>query len=266
VAVGFIYLLSGNVKFEQNKFSISDQAKKHILTLVMLIAIIIAWSYWLKGYQLLFSKRGLIFGASFTDLKVVRYSYYFMIAVSLFTALLTFSGARKRQFKQPLIGYGILIGAAILFTGIIPGVSQQISVKPNELVKELPYIKHNINFTRKGFNLDIIERESFPVAESLSMADFSPEGGVKKHIRLWDHRPLKSTFSQIQEFRLYYDFYDVDVDRYTFGDDLRPDFPRGKDLGQRETAVHPWVRSRYVAGQRNRRRGASQFNRQGHTA
>ena len=221
VAVGFIYLLSGNVKFEQNKFSISDQAKKHILTLVMLIAIIIAWSYWLKGYQLLFSKRGLIFGASFTDLKVVRYSYYFMIAVSLFTALLTFSGARKRQFKQPLIGYGILIGAAILFTGIIPGVSQQISVKPNELVKELPYIKHNINFTRKGFNLDIIERESFPVAESLSLADFSPEGGVKKHIRLWDHRPLKSTFSQIQEFRLYYDFYDVDVDRYTFGDDYR---------------------------------------------
>ena len=221
VAVGFIYLLSGNVKFEQNRFSISDQAKKHILTLVMLIAIIIAWSYWLKGYQLLFSKRGLIFGASFTDLKVVRYSYYFMIAVSLFTALLTFSGARKRQFKQPLIGYGILIGAAILFTGIIPGVSQQISVKPNELVKELPYIKHNINFTRKGFNLDIIERESFPVAESLSLADFSPEGGVKKHIRLWDHRPLKSTFSQIQEFRLYYDFYDVDVDRYTFGDDYR---------------------------------------------
>ena len=221
VAVGFIYLLSGNVKFEQNKFSISDQAKKHILTLVMLIAIIIAWSYWLKGYQLLFSKRGLIFGASFTDLKVVRYSYYLMIAVSLFTALMTFSGVRKRQFKQPLIGYGILIGAAILFTGIIPGVSQQISVKPNELVKELPYIKHNINFTRKGFNLDIIERESFPVAESLSLADFSPEGGVKKHIRLWDHRPLKSTFSQIQEFRLYYDFYDVDVDRYTFGDDYR---------------------------------------------
>jgi uncharacterized membrane protein (UPF0182 family) len=221
VAVGFIYLLSGNVRFEQNKFSISDQAKKHILTLVMLIAIIIAWSYWLKGYQLLFSKRGLIFGASFTDLKVVRYSYYFMIAVSLFTALMTFSGARKRQFKQPLIGYGILIGAAILFTGIIPGVSQQISVKPNELVKELPYIKHNINFTRKGFNLDIIERDSFPVSESLSLDDFTAEGGVKKHIRLWDHRPLKSTFSQIQEFRLYYDFYDVDMDRYTFGDDYR---------------------------------------------
>ena len=243
VAVGFIYLLSGNVRFEQNKFSISDQAKKHFLTLVMLIAIIIAWNYWLKGYQLLFSKRGLIFGAGYADIKVVRYSYYLMIAVSLFTALLTFSGVRKRQFKQPLIGYGILIGAAILFTGIIPGIVQQISVKPNELVKELPYIKHNINFTRKGFNLDIIEREDFPVAESLSLRDFSPEGGVKKHIRLWDHRPLKSTFSQIQEFRLYYDFYDVDVDRYTFGDDYRQVMLSGREINYSEIPqeAQTWV-------------------------
>ena len=243
VAVGFIYLLSGNAKLEQNKLSISDQAKKHLLTLVMLIAIIIAWNYWLKGYQLLFSKRGLIFGAGHTDLKVVRFSYYIMIAVSLFTALLTFSGVRKRQFRQPLIGYGILIGAAILFTGIIPGIVQQISVKPNELVKELPYIKHNINFTRKGFNLDIIEREHFPVAESLSLADFSDEGGVKKHIRLWDHRPLKSTFSQIQEFRLYYDFNDVDVDRYTFGDDYRQVMLSAREINYNEIPqeARTWV-------------------------
>ena len=209
----------------------------------MLIAIIIAWNYWLMGYQLLFSKRGLIFGAGYADIKVVRYSYYLMIAVSLFTALLTFSGVRKRQFKQPLIGYGILIGAAILFTGIIPGIVQQISVKPNELVKELPYIKHNINFTRKGFNLDIIEREDFPVAESLSLKDFSPEGGVKKHIRLWDHRPLKSTFSQIQEFRLYYDFHDVDVDRYTFGDDYRQVMLSGREINYSEIPqeAQTWV-------------------------
>jgi len=221
IATAFLYLLSGQVSFEQNKFTVSDQVKRHLMTLLALVAIIIAWNYWLKGYQLLFSKRGLIFGAGYTDLKVVRYAYYVMIAVSLFTALLCIAGARKRQFKQPLIGFGLLIGAAIVVTGIIPGIVQQISVKPNELVKELPYIKNNITFTRKGFNLDIIERENFPVADSLTSNDFSPEGGISKHIRLWDHRPLKSTYSQIQEFRLYYDFYDVDVDRYSFGNDYR---------------------------------------------
>jgi uncharacterized membrane protein (UPF0182 family) len=221
VAIAFLYLLSGQVSFEQNKLTVSDQVKKHLITLLTLVAIIIAWNYWLKGYQLLFSRRGLIFGAGYTDLKVVRYCYYVMIAVSLFAALLCIAGARKRQFKQPLIGFGLIIGAAIVVTGIVPGVVQQISVKPNELVRELPYIKNNITFTRKGFNLDIIDRENFPVADSLTINDFSAESGITKHIRLWDHRPLKSTYSQIQEFRLYYDFYDVDVDRYTFGDDYR---------------------------------------------
>jgi uncharacterized membrane protein (UPF0182 family) len=221
VAIAFLYLLSGQVSFEQNKLTVSDQVKKHLITLLTLVAIIIAWNYWLKGYQLLFSRRGLIFGAGYTDLKVVRYCYYVMIAVSLFAALLCIAGARKRQFKQALIGFGLIIGAAIVVTGIVPGVVQQISVKPNELVRELPYIKNNITFTRKGFNLDIIDRENFPVADSLTINDFSAESGITKHIRLWDHRPLKSTYSQIQEFRLYYDFYDVDVDRYTFGDDYR---------------------------------------------
>ena len=158
IAVVFLYHLSGNVSMENGKVAISDQAKRHIMFLFMLVAVIIAWNYWLKVYQLLFSKRGIIFGAGFTDIKVSRFTYYIMIAVSLFTAILTYAGIRKNSFKLPLIGYGLLIGGAIVITGIIPGIFQQISVKPNELVRELPYIKNNINFTRKGFNLDIIER------------------------------------------------------------------------------------------------------------
>ena len=221
IAVSFLYLVSGNVSFENNKLTISDQAKKHIISLILLIVIIIAWNYWLKVYQLLFSKRGLIYGAGFTDVKVSRPSFYVMIAVSLFTAVLTYIGIKKNSFKQPLIGFGILIAGAIVITGIVPGIVQQVSVRPNELVKELPYIKNNINYTRKGFNLEIIEREAFPVEDSLTAADFTPEEGITKNIRLWDHRPLKATFSQIQEFRLYYDFYDVDVDRYHFGDEYR---------------------------------------------
>ena len=234
IAVSFLYLVSGNVSFENNKLTISDQAKKHIISLILLIVIIIAWNYWLKVYQLLFSKRGLIYGAGFTDVKVSRPSFYIMIAVSLFTAVLTYIGIKKNSFKQPLIGFGILIAGAIVITGIIPGIVQQVSVKPNELVKELPYIKNNINYTRKGFNLEIIEREAFPVEDSLTAADFTPEEGITKNIRLWDHRPLKATFSQIQEFRLYYDFYDVDVDRYHFGDEYRQVMLSAREINYNE--------------------------------
>lgn len=243
IAVAFLYLLSGGASFENGKLTISDQAKKHIIFLFMLLAVIIAWNYWLKVYQLLFSKRGLIFGAGATDIMISRFTYYIMIAFSLFTAILTLAGRRKNSFKLPLIGYGLLIGGAIVITGIIPGIFQQISIKPNELIKELPYIKNNINFTRKGFNLDIIEREAFPVADSLTASDFVPEEGITKNIRLWDHRPLKATFSQIQEFRLYYDFYDVDVDRYRFNGEYRQVMLSAREINYNEIPLEAqtWV-------------------------
>ena len=248
IVVGLLYLISGQITVVNNKFTASDQSKKHLITLLFLITIIIAWNYLLKVFLILYSRRGLIYGAGFTDVRVSRPAYYVMIAVSLFAAVLTFTGIRKRSFKQPLIAYGLLIGLAIVVTGIIPGVVQQISVKPNELTRELPYIENNINFTRRGYNLDIIEREPFPVEDSLTADDFAPEKGITKNIRLWDHRPLKSTFSQIQEFRLYYDFYDVDVDRYHFGDDYRQVMLSAREINYSELPAEAqvWVNKRLV--------------------
>jgi len=246
IAVGFIYLVSGNITFEYNKLTVNDVVKRHLLFLIMLVAIIIGWNYRLKVYQIMFSSRGLIFGAGYTDVHVVRPVYYIMIAVSLFTAVLCYLGFKEAKFKKPLIGYGILIGGAIVITGIIPGVVQQISVRPNELVRELPYLKHNINFTRKAYNLENIESKPFPVAYNLTAEDFSPERGILKNIRLWDHRPLKSTFSQLQEFRLYYDFNDVDVDRYHFGNTYRQVMLSARELSYYELPqeAQTWVNQR----------------------
>ncbi len=246
IAAGFLYMLSGNMTFEQNNFTISNQAKKHLISLLMLVAVIIAWNYWLKSYQLVFSKRGVVYGATYTDLHIVRYTYYIMIAVALFTAFLVYSGIKKRSFKQPLIGFGVLIGAAIVITGIIPAIFQQIIVRPNELVRELPYIKNNITLTRKGYDLDRIVRKEFPVNPSLTAEDFTPGAGVVKNIRLWDHRPLKATFSQIQEFRLYYDFYNVDTDRYHFGDTYRQVMLSAREINYNQIPpeAKTWVNER----------------------
>jgi len=248
IVVGLLYLISGQITVANNKFTASDQSKKHLITLLFLITIIIAWNYLLKVFMILYSRRGVIYGAGFTDVKVSRAGYYIMIAVSLLSAVLTLTGIKKRSFKQPLIAYGLLIGLAIVVTGIVPGIVQQISVKPNELTKELPYIENNINFTRRGYNLDIIEREPFPVKDSLTSEDFTSEGGVSKNIRLWDHRPLKSTFSQIQEFRLYYDFYDVDVDRYHFGDEYRQVMLSAREINYTELPpeAQRWVNQKLV--------------------
>jgi uncharacterized membrane protein (UPF0182 family) len=243
LVVGLLYLVSGNITFTNNKITTSDQATKHLLFLISLIVIIIAWRYWLKEYYLLLSPRGLIFGATYKDVKILRPAYYIMIAISLLIVVLIYLGIKKLSFKHMFIGYGILIGAAIFITGIIPAIVQQFSVIPNQLQKELPYIKNNISFTRNGYHLENVEVQPFPVSDSLGASDFTSTMDVAKHIRIWDDRPLKTTYKQLQEFRLYYDFNQVSVDRYRFPNDFRQVMLSARELNynQLPQAAKTWV-------------------------
>ena len=219
--VGSLYFLSGHVKSEDRKFIFSSHAKKHILFFLIILTLFIAWHYWLKRYMLLFANKGLIFGANFTDVKIVRPAYFGMIIISILAAFLTSISLLKDSFRQMFIGYGILIGAVVIFLGITPWIIQGFVVKPNELIKELPYIKDNILFTREGYNLNKITKKAFPVQASLTADDFGSGSKITNHIRLWDRRPLEATFSQLQEFRLYYDFSSVNTDRYLFDNSYR---------------------------------------------
>ncbi len=244
--VGVLYLISGNISSVQNKLAVGSRATRHLLFLALLVSIVIAWHYWLKEYYLLLSPRGIIFGATYKDEKVLRLAYYLMIAITLFIAVLIGVGASRRRFKPFLIGYAILIGGAILITGIIPGIVQQFSVIPNQLQRELPYISHNIEFTRRGYNLQDVTVRPFPVADSLSAEDFGSGTNATKHIRIWDERPLETTYKQLQEFRLYYDFSQVNVDRYHFGDDFRQVMLSVRELNynQLPQTAKTWVNQR----------------------
>jgi uncharacterized membrane protein (UPF0182 family) len=244
--VGLLYLISGSITYVNKKLKVNTRATRHLLVLALLISILIAWHYWLKEYFLLLSPRGIIFGATYKDEKVVRLAYYIMIAIALFITVLIAFGVSKQRFKPLLVGYGILIGGAVLITGIIPGIVQQFSVIPNQLQRELPYINHNIEFTRRGYNLQDIAVRPFPVSDTLSADDFSPATGATKHIRIWDERPLKTTYKQLQEFRLYYDFSHVNVDRYRFDEDFRQVMLSVRELNydQLPQTAKTWVNQR----------------------
>jgi uncharacterized membrane protein (UPF0182 family) len=87
-------------------------------------------------------------------------------------------------------------------------------VKPNELVRETPYIAHNIDFTRQAYALNRIKQEAFPADVGLDAVDPARNQATLQNIRLWDWRALQDTLRQIQEIRTYYDFQDIDIDRY----------------------------------------------------
>ncbi len=196
------------------KLTIDPSVKKHLSILGILIIAIVIWGYWLKVYQLMYSTKGPAFGASYTDIHVQIMAYRILMAVlGAFAVLL---GANIILKKRGLVisGLAATIGAMVLAGSIVPYLVQKIVVKPNELEKERPYIARNIENTRRAYNLDKIQEKDFIVDESLTMADIMKNRSTIENIRIWDERPLKETYQQLQSIRLYYDFSGVDVDRY----------------------------------------------------
>lgn len=104
---------------------------------------------------------------------------------------------------------------------VVPRAFQWLRVEPNEITFEKPYIANNIEFTRHGFGLSDIQERQFPMSETFNEELVQRNQNIFSNIRLWDWRALDSVFKQFQEIRLYYEFLDVDIDRYTFNDQYR---------------------------------------------
>jgi uncharacterized membrane protein (UPF0182 family) len=215
----FSQLETGQASFP--KINISPKALKHLVFLAGIIVLISAWGYYLKVYRLLYSTQGPAFGASFTDIHIKVLAYRLLILISLGFAVVLFLTAFKFRKKLLWIGGGIWIGAMLVFATGLPILVQKVVVKPNELAKETPYIAYNIDATRKAYNLNMIKEVPFEVKDTLSDEDIQQNDVTIQNIRIWDERPLLQTYRQIQSIRLYYDFNNVDVDRYVIDNQYR---------------------------------------------
>ena len=203
------------------KIIISPEVKKHLIFLGGIIVLFLAWGYYLKMYGLLYSTQGPAFGASYTDVHIKVLIYKILIIASTGFALVLFFSAFKFRKKLIWLSGGIWIGAVLVFTTLLPVLVQKVVVKPNELAKESPYIAYNIDYTRKAYNLDRIKEVNFEVNDKLSADDIKKHDVTIQNIRIWDERPLLQTYRQIQSIRLYYDFNNVDVDRYLINNQYR---------------------------------------------
>jgi len=207
-----------DVKFEVPKFT--KWAKAHLFFLLALFFVLVSASYRLQTFSLLLSSRSdTFFGPGVTDLTVTIPALKFLVFLSLFTAL---SFIINIWFQKPWISAGLIVlmfAVQILGVGLYAGLVQEYSVQPNEIVKETPYIKNNIEYTTKAFGLEDVTERMFEVGTNLSADDIADNSATIENIRLLDPRTLKDTYRQIQEIRLYYEFNDVDVDRYTINGD-----------------------------------------------
>jgi len=219
VAAGHYVL--GGIRPQAETNRVAAQAQSHLSVLLGLIVALKAWGYWLDKYQLLFSPRGVVAGASYTDVKAQLPALEFLFWVALICALMFFVGARRGGLLIPLISIVLLVGVSLIMGGIIPAIFQRFRVEPQELVREKPYIEHNIDATRKSFNLSGVKTKQFPASDDLTAKALAANRPTLDNIRLWDPEVLRPGVRNLQAIAQYYNFTDVDVDRYQIGKDMR---------------------------------------------
>jgi len=214
--------------------SIPGRALAHLSALFGILALLFSFRYLLDRYELLYSATGVVYGAGYADVHARLPFLYVHAGAALLVALLLFAfAAGKRSARVPLI-IGVIVVATAGLGVIYPAVVQQYSVAPNEIVMELPFIATNINYTLLAYGLDRADERPFLVDYNLTGEDLRSNSGTVENIRLWDWRPLLSTYKQLQEIRLYYEFFDVDVDRYSIDGENRQVMLSARELSQED--------------------------------
>lgn len=236
-----VYIFSYVV--QRLKFDLARPVLAHAGALVIAIMGLFAWGYWLGIWELVFSERGAFFGAGYADMHANLPAQWILFGIVLICIIAIVFSVWRRNFRWPLYALGGWILASIIVGGIFPALIQRFVVLPNELVREKTYIEYNIQSTRDAFALNRIEEQSFPAEKTPSPQDVANNDATISNIRLWDHRPLKDTYNQIQSIRLYYDFHDVDVDRYVIDGKYRQVMLSARELSAEKFAeqAQTWV-------------------------
>ena len=213
---------------------VTPQVKAHLSVLLGLILLVKAWGYYLGTFDLLTSPRGVVAGASFTDVKAQLPALRILIFIAVACAVLFFVNIRLRGWALPVIAVGLLALVSIVAGAAYPAFVQRFRVAPQELQRERLYIERNIAATRTAFGLDRIETEQRTVAASVSASAVQENTSTVSNIRLWRPEILVQNFEGLQRIRQYYAFSDVDVDRYPIGGTRRLVMVSAREVSQSE--------------------------------
>nr|MBX2865598.1 UPF0182 family protein [Leptolyngbyaceae cyanobacterium MAG.088] len=223
VAVAMVYLLAGNSLSQGRFLGFSAPQQRHLYILAGFLLLTTSLGHWLNRYELLYSPQGVTYGASYTDVIVSLPVQTALSIITLVLAVVAFGrslfGFSRHQSRLRLPSFIFLMGTyltvALMGETLTPWLVQRLIVQPNEYQRERPYIERSIAFTRDAFNLTDIQEESFNPKYNLTADKLSNNDLTVRNIRVWDTRPLLESNRQLQQIRLYYEFVDADVDRYT---------------------------------------------------
>ena len=233
VAIG--HFLQGGIRPQAVglRDKVDPQVRAHLSVLLGLVLLAKAWGYYLGRFDLLTSERGVVQGASYTDVNAQLPALTFLAIVAVICAVLFFVNARYRVWSLPIIAVGLLLLVSILLGTAYPAFIQQFRVSPNEQQRERLYIERNIDGTRRAFALDEIRVDQRPTfVPSVTAEDVAANETTISNIRLWRPVVLQEVFESTQRIRQYFDFDDVDVDRYELDGERRVLMISGREVSQ----------------------------------
>ncbi|MGH7411363.1 MAG: UPF0182 family protein [Candidatus Methylomirabilis sp.] len=246
ILTALTYLLYRGIQLTARGPIIARMARVHLLVLGSMLLLIKAFGYRLDIYKLLLSPRGVVFGAGYSDINASLPALKFLSILAVFAALLCLAQITQRGWRLVLGGLGLLVVGSVIGLVVYPGFIQRFRVVPNEIVAETPYITHNIHFTRQAYGLDRIDESEFPAEEKLTREDLRRNDTTIKNIRLWDHRPLLTTYAQLQEIRTYYKFVDVDNDRYQIDGEYRQVMLSPREMSYQHLPSRSWINEHLI--------------------
>jgi uncharacterized membrane protein (UPF0182 family) len=198
--------------------AVGGNATSHLSVLLFILVANFGWGFYLDHYELVYSTLGVVYGAGYAADHVTRVALWIMVGASAVACTLLALNFFRPRLKMLAVGAGVYVALWIIGVSVAPLVFQKFVVQPSELALETPYLKKYIDFTRKAFQLDKIQETSYPALADLTPAVIARNQDTIQNIRLWDARPLLQTYQQTQAIRLYYQFYNVDTDRYHLAD------------------------------------------------
>ncbi|MBD3312830.1 UPF0182 family protein [Candidatus Woesearchaeota archaeon] len=218
----------------------------HLGILGALAFIMVAIRHHLSKFSIMYSEKGIVVGAGYTDVAVVLPAIKIMIVLALIVAVIfaLWAFLAKKMSKRHILMIAIGGYIAIFFIGmsVIPGIVQSLKVSPNEINLETPYIERNIKFTRMAYGIDDIENKDFEV-QPIDKSILKEASSTLDNVRLLDWRPLTQTYKQTQEIRLYYDLAGIDIDRYNISGEYTEVMLSPRELNQNKIASNAktWV-------------------------
>ncbi|MGZ6339930.1 MAG: UPF0182 family protein, partial [Candidatus Limnocylindrales bacterium] len=228
------YLVAGL----RSGFAFPTSARVHLAVLGGLYLLSVAAGYQLDKFELVYGSNGVATGVSFTDQNARFLALDVMTIIAAFAAAFLVGGAFTRMtWPLGLVVFSWLV-ASFLLGQVYPGLVQRVTVDPNQLAEEQPYIQNNIKMTRLAYGLDRWDdNNSYSGTGTLTQSAIAQDAATFQNARLWDYRPLAQTLDQLQTVRQYYQFDDVDTDRYQINGTTRQVMLAGRELAPDQLAA-----------------------------